>query len=182
MCWLIHWSNLYCIALDGLPYLQECVPEYIRSSWNLSVCLSVCLPARPSVSALHEAAMIKKNENKGSHQDRLLSMVPRTAHAFIFVQQKARLQQWIGIITFAVWVLDSSAATKNRESALNQSHYYSIVSWDNPHGKLCALSQRFLPTVGWCLTEPPPSWLAPNPPLDRRWCCVDGMYLLIITS
>jgi hypothetical protein len=21
---------------------------------------------------------------------------------------------------------------------------------DNPHGKLCALSQRFLPTVGWC--------------------------------
>ena len=41
-------------------------------------------------------------------------------HLHLF-NQKARLQQWIGIITFAVWVLDSSAATKNCESALNPS-------------------------------------------------------------
>ena len=84
-CLLTHWSNPCCIAFDGLPDHQECVPEYIRSSWT---CMSVCMPARLSLHFVRQP-WLKKNENKGSHQDRLLSMVLRTAHAFTFVQPKS---------------------------------------------------------------------------------------------
>ena len=81
---------LHCIRWPSWPprMCARVYSELLNLSVCLYVCMSVCMPARLSLHFVRQP-WLKKNENKGSHQDRLLSMVLRTAHAFTFVQPKS---------------------------------------------------------------------------------------------